>query len=311
MTPARLALVAGAVLPLFALVPLAFRSYRVTSCFQTATFGGCGTRLEPFSPAALPALIGVLVIALLCAAFAAAAARAVAGGALGRASVLLAPTIILTAVLSMVSSPLVFVPAAMLIGAFLWARSHDARSAAVDLALAIGLLVAGLAGSYALYVAFALVMSSQLSTGFAPVWWYAAFVSAAGTVVGVLRAPGEPSGRPLSRAILWAYLAAAAGGVVTTALWVMAFYPGGRYANPGKSGLFIGLVFLGGPAVVAMVVALRTRLGTPTENAVGAAVVAAVAFVVCSVAVLNVSGAFADGTLFVPPLPLLPNTSTR
>jgi hypothetical protein len=283
----------------------------VTECFQTATFGGCGTRLEPFSSPAWPARIGALILAFLCSAFAAAAARSVVTGAARSDAILPVPAIVLSAVLSIASSPFLIAPVVLLIAALLWRRSPDGRTAATDLVLGLGLVVVGLAGTYLFYVAFALVMSSQLSTGFAPLWWYAAFVGAAGAAGGVVRASRKPSSRAFSSAVLWAYLSSAAGAVVTTALWIRAFYPTGRYVNPGMSGLALGLVLLVLPAMVAMAVTLRVRFGISIAAAVAASVVTAFVFAICSLTVVNVAGAFADATLFTPPLPLLPSTSTR
>jgi hypothetical protein len=259
----------------------------------------------------LPALIGALILAFLCCAFAAATARSIVTGAVGYAAVLLVPAIVLSAVLSIASSPLLMAPVVVLIAALLWRLSPDGRTAATDLALGLGLVVVGLAGTYLFYVAFALVVGSQLSTGFAPLWWYGAFVGAVGAAAGVVRASREPSSRAFSGAVLWAYLAGAAGAVITTALWLRAFYPSGRYVNPGISGLRLGLVLLILPAMAAMAVTLRMRFGIASATAIGAAALTALVFAICSLTVVNVAGAFADATLFMPPLPLLPNTSTR
>ena len=277
-------------------------TYRVTTCFS----GGCGTALYPFSLQALPALIwpAALFTALaLLAAFAwrtpsikLAAAATTAFAALAGGAILLV-------------APLLSVPVALLVLAFLLRTGRSLRHALTDLAIATSLAALAIASAYTLLFAATLWRGGWLG-GIAPVMWvYVAFAVAVAIGVGcALAVRAESELFPLARGALVAFGVCGVAGVVALVL----------LAQPDlKAAAFRSLFVVGAVAVPLGVAALWRVLRFPRRHALAGALAAAVAFPICVVILIGTLTSLAPASASassigpdLPRVPWLPGTST-
>lgn len=284
-------------------------TYRVTTCFSRPDgFGGCGTVLYRFSLEALPALIwpgavfaGLALLAAFAwrapsiklAAIATTAFAALAGGAI------------------LLVAPLLSVPVALLVLAFMLRTGRNLRRALTDCAIAISLTALAIASAYTLRFGAMLWRGGWLG-GIAPaMWFYLAFAAAVAIGIGcalAARVDSEPF--PFARGALVAFGTCGVAGVVVLVLLTGAL--------DLKAAAFRSLFVLAAVAVPVGAVALRLVLRIPRRQALAGALAAAVAFPICVVITLGTFTSIAPPSTGpassigpdLPRVPWLPGTST-
>ena len=279
-------------------------TYRVTTCFS----GGCGTALYPFSLQALPALIWLAALFIGLASLAAFAQRThsikLAAAATTAFAALAGGAILLVA-------PLLSVPVALLVLAFLLRTGRGLRHALTDLAIATSLAALAIASAYTLLFAATLWRGGWLG-GIAPAMWiYVAFATAVAIGVGcalAMRVEGEQF--PFARGALVAFGVCGVAGIVAVVSLVLV--PGGPDL---KALAFRSLFVIAAVAIPLGWLALWRVLRVARRYALAGTLVAAVAFPICVVILLGALTSIAQGSISsigidLPRVPWLPGTST-
>ena len=282
-------------------------SFRVTTCISRPGFGGCGTRVYPFSLEAVPALIWPAALFAGLALLAAVAWRTRSVHLAGIATTAFAalatgPILVLT--------PWLAVPVGLLVLALPIRAGRNLRRTLIDLATALSLTALAVATAYTLLLAATLWRGGWLGAIAPAMWLYLAFAIAVAIGVGCALAVRTEEPFPLARGALVAFGVCGASG--TVALAAMGEEPALK-ALAVRSFLLIAAV-----AVPLGAVALRRLLRFPPHQALAGSLLAALAFPLCTAITIGTLMSLGPGPiapwasigLELPRVPWLPGTST-
>jgi hypothetical protein len=137
-------------------------------------------------------------------------------------------------------------------------------------------------------------------------WLYVGIATALGIAAGCLAAAAAHDPRQVLRYVVLSYGGFGLGALATAIALFPVFYPDGRYVNLGISSLWRFGATLILANTVAGLLTLRVGGRLPWWVAIGGTCAAGLGFVLAFLATVAIPG----GGELMPPVPLLPNTST-
>ena len=307
-----LALLAVVTTPIAGLALLAPRSFILTRCFQTSTFGGCSTRSAslPDMVATAPEQVAPLLIALAALVLLAITAwSAVSDGRLTAAAIAIGTYAFLIAGASVALGPWLVGPLLLLIAMYasgLGGRSRDIAG----LLLRVGALTFGaFAAAYLFAQGWAVRLGPLPGGGFEFFWLYVALSSAAGIAIGLGLAAVRRDIAEIARGLVVGYASFGMAGLAVALGSVAIMYPHGSYVGLGLAALW-GVVFwliVANP--IAASIAMRTLARASWAGAIRTAFTLTLVALICAIATFAAFGPLAVSGV-APPLLILPNTAT-
>lgn len=311
LTAPRFALVAAILTPVLGIGFLMRVTYVAEQCFRTATFGGC-----TYGRTDLIGVLGVAPLQLVAPAFVVVVLTALAVGAgiasladrRHRVAACTAGYVVLSAPLTLLIGPIFVVPLLLLVAATLLMSGATSREVAITLATGAVLVIGAFAAALAAIALWG-ARFGAVPLGSQPIWLYVGLATALGIAAGCIAVARRRAASELPRALVLAYLGFGAGAVAATLAIVPAMYPRGRLVGLGMGGVWLCAWTLLATDLAAGIVVWRFGGGLRLRVALMATVVCAAVFMLSAIATVSVATRLVAGDM-LPPVPLLPNTST-
>lgn len=310
LTAPRLALVAAILTPVLGIAFLMRITYVAEQCFRTATSGGCTSGrtdlIGVLGVAPLQLVAPVFVVGVLTALAVGAGAASLADRG-HRVAACTAGYVVLAAPLTLLIGPVFVAPLLLLVAATLLMSGATSREVAITLATGAVLVM----GAFAAALAAIALWGARFGTvpfGSQPIWLYVGLATALGIAAGCIAVARRRAARELPRALVLAYLGFGAGLAATFAI-MPAMYPRGRFIGLGMSGVWLAAWTLLAADLVAGVAIWRFGGRLTLRGALAATAVCGATFVLAAIATTAVATRVVAGDM-LPPVPLLPNTST-
>ena len=308
-----LALLAVVATPIAGLALLAPRSFTLSRCFQSSSFGGCSYRsaslldmlaTAPEQLAPLLIVLAGLLLLALTAWWAVSQSRR-----LTLAAVAIGTYAFLIAGASVALGPWLVGPLLLLVATSASALAVPSRAIAVAL-LRIGVLTFGaFAAAYLFAQVWALRLGPFPGGGFETLWLYVALSSAAGIAIGLGLAAVRRDIAEIARGMVVAYAAFGAAGVAIALGSLPIVYPRGSYVSLGLAALWGAVFWLVLANMIATSIAMKALARVWWSGAVGVAIVLTLVALFSGITMFAAFGPLA-GSGFAPPLLILPNTAT-
>jgi hypothetical protein len=312
LTARRFAVAAAILTPVLGIAFLVRVTYVAEQCFRTATFGGCTyprTDLTGvLAVAPLQVVAPVCVVLILTALAVGAGAASVADRDGYRVAAFTAGYVVLVAPLTLLIGPIFVVPLLLLVASTLLMSGATPREVAMTMVI----------GTVLVFGAFAAALDAialwgarfgPVPLGSQPIWLYVGLATALGIAAGCIAVGRRRAARELTRALVLAYLGFGVGAVAALLAILPATYPRGRLVGLGMSGVWLTAWTLLVADLVAGVVIWRFGGRLTLRGALGATAVCAMVFVLAAATMVAVAPRVVAGDM-LPPVPLLPSTST-
>lgn len=299
--------------PIAALALLAPRSFTLSRCFQSSSFGGCSYRSVSLSEmlATAPEQLAPLLIAL-------AALFLLALGAwwavsesrhMTLAAVAIGTYAFLIAGASVALGPWLVGPLLLLVAMYASALGPPSRAIAGSL-LRIGVLTLGaFAAAYLFAQGWALSLGRFPGGGFESFWLYVALASAAGVAIGLGLAAARRDIREIARGMVVGYAGFGAAGLAVAVGSLPIVYPRGSYVSLGLAALWGAVFWLVLANTIATSIAMKALGRVWWSGAVGVGITLTFVALFCGIATFAAFGPLAVSGV-APPLLILPNTAT-